>query len=253
MNLLLANDDGYDASGLKILADRLSKEHNVYIVAPHVNRSAVSHHITMFNPTEIRQISDRVWACCGFPSDCACIGLVSDLFDVKFDALISGINCGPNLGTDILYSGTCAAARQAVLNNVPGIAVSLDPLDWKKAEKEGFKYEPLADFVAKNIEKLISLCSLENPRCFVNVNGPSLESYKGARLVSELCVRKYNDRLKIVREDDAVVSHFMMGNSEAPGAGEDCDYTVVRNGCVAVSVVRTDPVCIGVNGIEFSV
>lgn len=251
MNLLLANDDGYEAEGLRILAERLALEHNVYIVAPAGNRSAVSNHITMFNPTVIREISKNVWACEGYPSDCACIGIESNLFDVKFDAVVSGINCGANLGTDIIYSGTCAAARQAILNHVPAIALSVDPIDWEKASKEGFKYKALADFAAKNLETLISLCRLENPRAFVNVNGASIDEYKGAKLSKELCIRKYDDRLEIVHENDITKSEFKSSGSSAPDCSAESDFAIVRDGYVSVSIVNTDPVCQTVEGVSF--
>lgn len=255
MNLLLANDDGYQADGLKILAEKLSKQHNVYVVAPESNRSAVSQHISMFNSLSVRKVSDRVWACSGFPADCVAIGLISDLLDVKIDAVVSGINTGANLGTDILYSGTCAAAKQAILTKVPAIAVSLDPVDWEKANKEGYKFNALADFIANNLEKLVSLSRLDSPRMFVNVNGASIDSYKGYKFTNDLCLRDYEDKIKLTASENDInlyTSSFVPGSGETYSK-ENGDFRAVRDGFISISLVYADPVCSEtVDGISLS-
>ena len=125
MNLLLCNDDGFDSEGIKVLAKKLSQKHKVYIVAPDSNRSAVSHHITMFKENTLIKLDDNLYSCSGFPVDCVFTGIESSLFGVKIDAVISGINRGANMGTDIIYSGTCAVARQGVLSGLPSVAFSL--------------------------------------------------------------------------------------------------------------------------------
>lgn len=104
MNLLLTNDDGYSAKGLNVLLDYLSKKHNVFVVAPEGNRSAVSHCITMHKNLVVKQYDKNVWSCSGSPVDCVVTALKSSLLPTKIDAVISGINAGANIGTDILYS-----------------------------------------------------------------------------------------------------------------------------------------------------
>lgn len=252
MNLLIANDDGYESAGLTILAERLSREHNVYVMGPAGNRSAVSHHITMFSDTEIHKISDRIWSCEGYPADCASIGILSNLFGVKFDGMVSGINYGANLGTDIVYSGTCAGARQAVFNGIPAIALSIDPIDWEKANREGFKFETLADFAANNLETLLSLSRTDKPRTFVNVNASPMDKYNGVKCAQELCVREYHDKLRIVEREGKTFSVFDSGFSTAKKENPLCDYTIVQDGYVSVSVIYADPVCERiVDGIKF--
>lgn len=277
MNILVANDDGYDSAGLKILVEKLSVQHNVYVVAPSSNRSAVSHHITMYVESEIKKIDERTYACSGFPADCISVGLRSDLLNVKFDCVISGINYGGNLGTDIIYSGTCAAARQAVLYDVPGIAVSLDPIDWGTINQKGWKFDALCDFLCKNLSTLISMCNTSVPKMFVNINGASLDSYKGVKVVNNLCCRDYNDSLKILHkideatktekliskfvpgspvlrktDSDSQTADFELAESFKEGACEcrnisdtQTDYEVVKSGYIAVSVVYAEP--LGVN------
>lgn len=252
MNILIANDDGIESDGLQILAERLSREHNVHVVAPEGNRSAVSHHLTMFYKTKLTEFKKNQWACSGYPADCAFIGIRSDLFDVKMDVVISGINAGGNMGTDIIYSGTCGAARQAVLDGTPGIAVSVEPADWKTVKNEGFKYSALADFVAKNLETLVSLSSTEYPRVFVNVNGASLDQYKGVKYTSKLCVRKYGDGMKIVDEEEGRFGNYIMGGNPVKDYDPESDAIAVKNAFISVSRVYAEPMCCGpVDDLEF--
>ena len=253
MNLLLTNDDGYDSPGLEALAEKLTQKHSVFILAPDSNRSAVSHHFIMFRKNTFTKISENIYACSGYPADCTFAGAVGNLFGVKIDAVIAGINIGANMGTDIIYSGTCAAARQAVLIGIPGIAVSIDPVDWEKVKKEGCKFTAIADFVTKNLEKLISLCTLEYPRSFVNINASSLDSYKGAKIANELCFRNYGDSIKFKKDGDNVSeSEIVMGENHTELL-PDTDFGISRNGYIAVSKVYADPLPERiVDGISFS-
>ena len=185
------------------------------------------------------------------PADCVVTGLHSNLINVKFDAVVSGINFGANMGTDIIYSGTCAAARQGILYGVPSIALSIDPIDWKKASEEGFKFSALADFAAKNLEKLISICKTDYPRMFVNVNAASLDEYKGVKFAETLCDREYNDILE-VSGDEKLTARFKSGATETVKDSRS-DYYICRDGYIAVSLVYAEPVagkC--VDGIDFS-
>lgn len=252
MKILLANDDGIQAKGIQVLAARLIKDgHEVYVIAPDSNRSAVSHHITMYNVNTLKEAGKNQWACSGYPSDCVCIGLKSNLFDFKFDVVISGINEGANMGTDIIYSGTCGAARQAVLDGVPAIALSVDPEEWTIECRSKMKYEAMADFAAKNLEQLMALSSTQIPRIFVNVNGASLDSYRGVKYCQSLCIRDYGDRLNIVDNAGVKESHFVSGGA-VPRLDESCDAYVVKEGYIAVSRVYAEPLATEiVDGMQF--
>ncbi len=252
MNILLANDDGIKCEGIQVLAERLSKENNVFVVAPDGNRSAVSHHLSMFASTKLTAYKENQWASSGFPADCAFIGGRSNLFDKKIDVVISGINAGGNMGTDIIYSGTCAAARQAVLDGIPGIAVSVNPSDWKKVKTEGWKYFAIADFIAKNLEQLVSLAKLDYPRMFVNVNGASVDSYAGVKYTDKLCVREYGDSINIVDKNGEKLAEYVMGGNPIKNYDPDCDAAVVARNYISVSRVYVDPMCAGpVDDLEF--
>lgn len=232
--ILLTNDDGIDAPGFLALEKALSKVADVYVLAPDGNRSAVSNHIIMHKPLKLFPRGENRWASEGNPVDCVICALRSQLFSgIHFDAVVSGINKGANMGTDIVYSGTVSAARQAILYGYPGIAVSVESYDGS------WKFEPLADFTAKNLKSLISLCTKED---FVNVNGASLDAYTGLSFAS-LCVRDYCDKVDIRTEiDGAVYSYFTGGNIQTAG-GKDCDFAVVKEGKISISLIKAEPSC----------
>lgn len=252
MNLLITNDDGYSSRGIKVLAEKLSLENNVYVLAPDSNRSAVSNHLSLFNGNIFNKISDNVFTCSGYPADCTFSGVAELLFNVKIDAVVAGINTGANLGTDIVYSGTCAAVRQAVLQKIPGIAVSLDLHNHKAGEE--IKFEPIADFVAKNLKKLLSLSRIEYPRTFVNVNGASVEKYSGAVFTNKLCQLTYKDKIKIIKKSENVYeSEFVFGENITE-SGNNTDFDICQNEYISVSSVYADPVAFEfIDGISFSV
>ncbi len=257
MKILLANDDGIEAKGIQVLYNRLiqDSENEVYVIAPDSNRSAVSHHITMSGGYVMREYKKNQWAISGYPVDCSCLGLTGDFFDFKFDLVISGINEGANMGTDIIYSGTCGAARQAVLNGVPAIALSVNPEVWDEEHRKNMKYEALADFAAKNLKELAAMASTQVPRIFVNVNGASLDSYKGVKYCRQLCIRDYGDWLHVDKaegENQKEMKVTFMPGGEYPQPEENCDADVVKNGYIAVSRVYADPLATEiVDGMQF--
>ena len=129
MNILIANDDGIESEGLRVLVDALRDEYDVYVAAPISQRSAFSHSVTYFykeNGAEKREIAGTkgAYAIDGTPADCTYYG-INGLFGVKMDLVVSGINVGRNLASDVIYSGTVAAAGEALIHHIPGIAVSL--------------------------------------------------------------------------------------------------------------------------------
>ena len=138
LNILVTNDDGYLAYGIRLLANKLKRFGNVVIIAPDSNRSAISHAMNIHTPVTFKRVEDfldiPVYTTSGNPSDCVRMGL--NLLDIKFDIVFSGINSGLNLGTDVHYSGTCAGAREATINSVPGISISTGRENFKIVENE---------------------------------------------------------------------------------------------------------------------
>jgi 5'-nucleotidase len=231
MKILVTNDDGLASEGLQVLASILRERHEVWIVAPSSNRSGVSHGITMSDPLRFRNEGLREFSCSGLPVDCTITGS-QGLMSEKPDVVVSGINRGANLGTDIVYSGTAAAARQASFAGIPGIAASL------VSEDDPFYWEPLARFILENLETLISLCEVD---VFVNINAPSLLEFKGARLTG-ISRRDYRDSI-IMHDgpDGCKYSIFKGGKIQTVGDGAS-DWDAVEEGFVSVSRVYSQPV-----------
>ena len=260
MKILLTNDDGITAEGLAVLARRLCEENEVYVVAPHRNRSGVSHCITMEKPLLLEKHEtvngekrNGTWYSLeGFPADCVITALRGNFLPGVPDLVFSGINNDANLGTDVIYSGTCAAARQASLYGIPGIALSLCHKS-DHGDGEESHYEALADFAATHLQLLAGLASgtqMENEQkklfCgeglpyFVNVNALSAEGYKGMALAG-LSNREYKDSVEIENCDGKLYSIFHGGHILTHGDGAD-DNTIVQKGYVALSVLHTEAV-----------
>ena len=232
LRVLLTNDDGIDSPGIKALQEALKDRCDVYVLAPDSNRSAVSSHIVMNQPLSFKQYDSKTYACSGYPADCVIIALRSNLFgNVKFDAVISGINKGPNMGTDCVYSGTVAAARQAVLYGVPGIALSL------KSKNDEYDYTELAAFAEKNLERLISLSI---PNLIVSVNSQCDKKSCGACLTT-LCIRDYRDKVEIQNKNGVLQAVFCGGKIKTMGP-ELNEYAAVKNGYIAVTRLYAEPV-----------
>ncbi len=236
--VLLTNDDGFYAEGLQVLAAALEEVADVYILAPESNRSGVSSHIEMREPLTVTKIAENRFTSSGHPADCVIGAMRSDLFgDVKFDAVIAGINRGPNMGTDCIYSGTIAAARQAVLYGVPGIALSVKSPGGDYADG-GYNYSGMAHFVKKNLAVLISLYEKD---CVVSVNAKSAEKYDAVKF-TKLCSRDYKDRIELEEKNDGTLKSTFLGG-ELTTDGPDCsEHDAVDSGLVAITRVRAAPV-----------
>lgn len=204
MRILLTNDDGIDAEGLNELAQILCERHEVWIVAPLSNQSGTSNSIKMFKNLELQKRGFQKFALDGTPTDCVISAVLGNYTCKKFDVVISGINQGANLGTDLIYSGTCAAARQAAIFSIPGIALSVENIipNGGILGEGKLLYKPLASFVAKNLENLISLC---NKNQFLNINAPSVEKFNGIKVCS-LSFRDYGDKIEISKSESNLKS-----------------------------------------------
>ncbi|HIK25520.1 MAG: 5'/3'-nucleotidase SurE [Thermosynechococcus sp. Uc] len=191
MRLLIANDDGVFAPGIRALADTLAiAGHEVVVVCPDRERSATGHSLTVFDPIRAEVVSDRfhpsikAWACSGTPSDCVKLALGA-LLEEPPDFVVSGINQGSNLGTDILYSGTVSAAMEGVIEGIPSIAISLTSFTVHD-------FQPAADF-ASRLLKALEAAPLP-PKMLLNVNVPALPASEIAGVViTRQGIRRYHD------------------------------------------------------------
>jgi len=125
MKILVSNDDGYTAEGIRALADAMTELGDITVVAPDRNRSGASNSLTLENPLRLNKMDDGVYRVDGTPTDCVHLA-ITGLLEDEPDMVVSGINAGANLGDDVLYSGTVAAAMEGRFLGRPAIAISLN-------------------------------------------------------------------------------------------------------------------------------
>ncbi|MBN1242442.1 MAG: 5'/3'-nucleotidase SurE [Spirochaetales bacterium] len=232
MKLLLTNDDGYQSEGIKVLAETLARDHEVFIFAPDSERSGMSHAMSLRTPGKVRRRAEREYSCSGTPADCV---ILAGLGAIPFqpDAVVSGINRGPNLGTDLVYSGTAAAARQASMHGLPGIAVSLATYE------PPFEYLPAARFIARHLPELLALW---DPEVFVNVNVPPLPADGLPEGVTAYpSRRRYRDKLRSFEAPDGYSYCFLADGKVETDPWDEGDEAAIRAGKAAVSRVLVYP------------
>ncbi len=204
MNVLISNDDGYNAFGINVLSDIIKDMgHRVYVVAPDRNQSATSHSLTLTNPLRINKTGKRKWMISGTPTDCVLIA-THGLLNEKIHMVLSGINHGPNMGEDIFYSGTVAAAMEGHLMGIPSIAFSLAAFSNHDFSSAEHLIPSIINYVIKTRIKKILL----------NVNIPSkpFNEIKGIK-ITELGSRVYSDTL-IKKTDPRGRSYYWIGGQE---------------------------------------
>lgn len=236
MRILVSNDDGFDATGIQALAARCEAlpGAEVWVVAPEKERSAQSHALTLHKPLRVRPRGRRRYAVSGTPADCVYMGL-HGLLPEPPDVVISGVNRGANLGSDVYYSGTVAAAREAVLGGVPAVAVSLAlrPTDTERHD------DVAADLAVGLAEQVVSRGL--PPRTLLNLNVPNLPraSQKGIR-PAELAFRRYDNRI-VKRQDPWGRDYYWLGGVASSFEPEEgTDGPLVRQGYAAVTPIHHD-------------
>jgi 5'-nucleotidase len=191
MRLLIGNDDGVFAPGLRALVNALAiAGHNITVVCPDRERSATGHGLTMHRPLRAEPICDlfhptvKAWACSGLPADCIKLALDA-LLDGLPDLLLSGINQGANLGTDVLYSGTVSAAMEGAIADIPSIALSLTSFTH-------LDFQPAADYAVSLVGQLAAQ-PLPEPM-LLNVNVPAIPAAEIAGVkTTRQGLRRYHD------------------------------------------------------------
>ncbi|EKE02972.1 MAG: 5'-nucleotidase surE [uncultured bacterium] len=236
MRILISNDDGIHAVGLRTLAERLAFEHEVYIIAPDRERSAAGHALTLHKPLRVEEIDMGfevacAWETTGTPGDCIKIG-ISAILEKQPDIIISGINHGPNLGADVLYSGTVSAAMEGAVLGFPSIAVSLP--NGHNGQQSDFIYT--ADFILKFINKIVTVNFPK--KTILNINVPSIASsdIAGVR-ITRLGTRMYTDTYE-KRLDPRGKTYYWLAGEIIETAEEDgTDITAIRNNQISITPV----------------
>ena len=235
MRVLISNDDGIMANGLQTLAHKLSQHYEVYVVAPDRERSATGHALTLHKPIRIEEISlgpniRKAFSVTGTPSDCVKIGL-NALIEEKIDIVVSGINHGPNLGSDVLYSGTVSAALEGAIQGLPSIAVSLVNGYQKLAD-----FNHGADFIVNFLPKALDEFP---PRSILNINIPAvpLEDMTGIK-ICELGTRMYTDTYERRVDPRGGVYYWLAGEVIEEGEADTSDVEAIKNNMVSVTPVH---------------
>lgn len=232
MNLLLSNDDGVHARGLNRLLEKFRDDHHVTVVAPLDEKSATGHTVTLGHPLRSRKIEENVFGISGFPADCILFARGQVLKGKPIDLVISGINHGPNLGQDIYYSGTVAAAREASFQKIPAIAVSC-VLDFFKYD-DNPHYETSVYVVSKLLELGIVAHFQEGEYLNLNVPNVAKDKLKGCQ-VGHLGLRRYSDLVE-KRIDCRGREYFWIGGTyQGHSRLENSDCSLIEQGYASVT------------------
>jgi len=228
--ILVCNDDGIHGPGLPALVAAMRRLGRVTVSVPDHERSADSHSLTLHKPIRVRKQSEGVYALNGSPADCARFGVL-ELLKGKVDLVVSGINRGYNLGEDVIYSGTVAAAMEATLLRIPAIAFSQDP--------DGKDYRPAAAW-AQKLAKQVLAKRLPVGVCLnVNFPAPAGKSFKTA-MPAKLGRRIYGTRITR-RADPRGLDYFWLAGRQVSGVDEPgTDVGAVSRGAVSVTPLKVD-------------
>ncbi|KPA13088.1 5'-nucleotidase [Candidatus Magnetomorum sp. HK-1] len=235
MHILLTNDDGINAPGLHALYEALKDKHDISIVAPEHEQSATSHRLTIIDPLRAKKVNfsnDSIgYAVDGTPADCVKLG-ISKLISRKPDWVISGINPGANIGFNVFYSGTVAAARESVAMGIPSMAVSI-------ANGKIMDYTGAAQFICQLLEKISKQIFPFGSLLNVNFpNGPVVEA-KGVRLARQAIYHLYELYQK--RTDPRKEDYYWLEDESFPITEElTTDFGTIENNYITLSPITID-------------
>jgi 5'-nucleotidase len=231
IKILVSNDDGVNAPGIKALSDALSEVASVLTVAPDRNCSGASNSLTLTNPLRINRLDNGYVSVNGTPTDCVHLA-IRELCDAEPHMVVSGINAGANMGDDTLYSGTVAAAMEGRFLGLPALAVSL-------VGHEGKHYDTAAAFAVKLVKTLLEHPLAKDQILNVNVPDLPLEQIKGIK-VTRLGARHKAEGM-VRTQDPAGREIFWLG---PPGveqdASEGTDFGAVSQGYVSITPLTVD-------------
>lgn len=233
MKILCTNDDGYMALGIRILAEAARGLGDVTVVAPDREQSATSHSLTLHHPLRARRAGEGVHVVDGTPTDCVILA-VNALLEARPDLCISGVNHGPNMGEDVLYSGTVAAAMEATVIGIPSIAVSHAGTGAEEIPGWAERLRTLLTSLAAQLDRI-------PPHTLFNVNLPPIppSEVRGVR-VTRLGQRRYDDSLTRAL-DPMGREYFWIGGGKSRWQGaEDSDFRAISEGWISVTPLHLD-------------
>ncbi len=238
LRILLTNDDGIHAPGLRALSQALKPEHEVQVVAPEVEVSAVGHAITLATPLRVRMVHRDGdffgYAVNGTPADCVKIAL-QEILPQPPDAILSGINLGANVGVNVLYSGTVSAATEGAFLGIPSAAVSLDT-------RREADFEHAARF-ARALVPFLTARSV-GPGVALNVNVPALppERIRGVRITRQGTAR-FEERYERRTDPRGNVYYWLAGEKFVANGQPDTDAEALGSHYISITPIHFDLTC----------
>jgi 5'-nucleotidase len=231
MKILLSNDDGYQAPGLRILAEQLSAVGEIVVVAPDQDRSGASNSLTLVNPLRARTMENGFIRVDGTPTDCVHLA-ITGLLDEEPDLVVSGINAGPNMGDDVLYSGTVAAATEGRFLGFPAIAISMNSHDPQH-------FETGALIAAELVNRLQGFPLAEN--VILNVNVPDIPYQQLRGIRATRLGHRHKAEPVVKASDPRGKTIYWVGPAGAEqDAGPGTDFHTVRQDYVSVTPLQVD-------------
>jgi len=231
--ILISNDDGVHARGIKVLRKALEEIADVTVVAPDRERSGASHSLTMDVPLRTHRIKDNIIGVDGTPTDCVLLALKLLLSEPP-DLVVSGINRGANMGDDVTYSGTIAAAMEATLMGIPAMAVSLC-----RCESGQYDYQASAE-IAREVALMVLERGLPHGT-LLNVNVPNIprEEISGVEIVRQ--GKQVYEEAVVEKQDPRGRTYYWIGGQLTSWESEpDTDYAAVSQGLVSVTPIHLD-------------
>jgi len=239
MNILLSNDDGFIAPGINLLRDTLNDStlvSNVVTIAPDRDRSGASNSLTLDAPLRITERGDQFYSLNGTPTDCVHLALTGLYDGVEPDIVISGINAGANMGDDVIYSGTVAAAMEGRNLGLPAMAVSI-------ASFKPEHFESAAKAVIYLLDRLpnLGLTADDHAATILNVNVPDLPYEKIKGFQATRLGKRHKAEPVIRSQDPRGAEIFWVGPvGEEADAGEGTDFYAIQNGYISVTPIHID-------------
>jgi 5'-nucleotidase len=241
IHILVSNDDGISSPGIQALGRALKRLGHVTLVAPEREQSTMGHALTLHKPVRLKKYYAEKgmdqWATSGTPADCVYLG-IRHVLKKKPDIIVSGINNGVNVGNDIYYSGTVAAAREGAVLNIPAIATSLD-YHFEVGSKPQAKFEDCAEYMVGLVRNVLKHGLPDHSMLNVNFPNMPFSQIKGA-CVARQGFRIYTDKVR-EKHDNRGKPYFWLGGTYAgfrPIEGSDCE--VLDKGYISVTPCRLD-------------
>jgi len=232
MKILISNDDGILARGLALLAEVCGSVGQVTVVAPDREQSATSHSLTLHRPVRATRRSDGAFQVDGTPTDCVLLALGA-LETERPDFVISGINHGPNMGEDVLYSGTVAAAMEGLAAGIPSVAISYASFDLEHLESH-------RDTLRRLIERIVRVKDFPK-ETLLNINLPAIpgDQVKGVR-ATHLGSRVFHEEIARMKDPWGREIYWIGGGRVTWSGGADSDSVAVREGYISLTPLHVD-------------